>query len=185
MRLVFTERSTYRRKAEPDVIDGLRECFGDFHLIPEGGSNALAARGCAALGRELRGHADIAAVACGTGGTLAGLAAGLGPGAQAVGFPVLKGGFLEGETERLQTEAFGGRTGLWRLEDRFHFGGYARIPPELEAFADDFAERHGLTVDLVYVAKMLYGLTTLVSEGAFAPGTTIAAVVTGPAVADG
>ncbi|MCM2576103.1 1-aminocyclopropane-1-carboxylate deaminase/D-cysteine desulfhydrase [Streptomyces meridianus] len=185
MRLVFTDRSSYRRKAEPEVIEGLRERFGDFCLVPEGGSNALAVRGCADLGRELRGRADVVAVACGTGGTLAGLAAGLGPEAQAVGFPVLKGGFLGRETERLQTEAFGRRTGNWRLEDRFHCGGYARTSPELEAFAGDFTERHGLAVDLVYVAKMLHGLTTLVTEGAFTPGTTVAAVVTGPVAGAG
>ncbi|MEV6318755.1 pyridoxal-phosphate dependent enzyme [Streptomyces sp. NPDC051776] len=180
MRLTFLDRATYRRKTEPAVLEGLRERFGDFFLIPEGGSNALAARGCARLGRELRGAADTAAVACGTGSTLAGLAAGLCPAQTAIGFPVLRGNFLERETERLQCEAFGARIGRWRLDERFHCGGYGRTSPELLAFAKDFEARHGMRVEQLYVAKMLLGLTTLAGEGAFAPGTTVAAVVTGP-----
>ena len=51
--------------------------------------------------------------------------------------------------------------------------------PELDAFAADFEARHGLPVERVYVAKMLYGLTALADEGAFPPGTTVAAVITG------
>nr|WP_202447592.1 pyridoxal-phosphate dependent enzyme [Streptomyces sp. SID5468] len=180
MRLHFVDRASYRRKTEPAFVDELRARFGDFLALPEGGSNALAATGCLELGRELRGHADVVAVACGTGGTLAGLAAGLGPDARAIGFPVLKGGgFLADEVTRLQHEAFGGPRGAWTLDTRFHGGGYARTTPRLTAFAEEFAARHGLLPEPVYVAKMLYGVFTLAAEGAFAPGTRIAAVVTG------
>ena len=147
--------------------------------MPEGGSNSLAVHGCTALGEELRGLADVVAVACGTGGTLAGLAAGLGPGQRAVGVPVLKGGFLGEAVEELQRAAFGGARGAWTLDDRFHFGGYARVPAELDAFARDFEERHGVEVERVYVAKLLYALLELTREGAFASGTRVAAVVTG------
>ncbi|MFF7699658.1 1-aminocyclopropane-1-carboxylate deaminase/D-cysteine desulfhydrase [Streptomyces lydicus] len=182
MRLHFLDRARYRRKTDPDVLAALHDRFGAFRLIPEGGSNSLAAQGCAELGRELRGVADTAAVACGTGGTLAGLAAGLGPDGQALGIPVLKGGrphFLQGTVEELQRAAFGGPRGTWRLDDRFHCGGYARRTPELDAFADAFEQRHGLALERIYVAKLLYGLTTLAGEGAFPPGSTVAAVVTG------
>ncbi|MEV7950413.1 pyridoxal-phosphate dependent enzyme [Streptomyces rubiginosohelvolus] len=179
MRLHFVDRTTYRAKASPEVLAGLLSRFGDVKVIPEGGSNALAAQGCTALGRELAGEADVAAVACGTGGTLAGLAAGLDPGQRALGVPVVGGGFLAGEVARLQREAFGGPAGDWALEERFAFGGYARTTPELDAFADGFEDRHGLPVERVYVAKLLFALTALTDEGAFAPGTRVAAVITG------
>ncbi len=182
MRLHFIDRARYRRRADPEVLAELRDRFGAFRLIPEGGSNALAAQGCTELGQELRGAADTVAVACGTGGTLAGLAAGLGPGQRALGFPVLKGGrphFLQEAVEELQRAAFGGPRGDWRLEDRFHCGGYARRTPELDAFAAAFEDRHGLPLERIYVAKLLHGLTTLAEEGAFAPGSTVAAVITG------
>ncbi|MER6911619.1 pyridoxal-phosphate dependent enzyme [Streptomyces sp. NPDC000594] len=190
MRLVFTDRGTYRRKDEPEVLAALvarAAPDGDPYVIPEGGSNAPAALGCAGLGRETgddlaregaTGPA-VVGVACGTGGTLAGLAAGVPPGVRTIGFPVLRGGFLADRVLLLQREAFGGRRGDWSTEDRFHAGGYARTTPGLTGFADEFETRHGIPLERIYVAKMLQGLTTLAEEGAFAPGTTVVAVVTG------
>ncbi|EST32731.1 1-aminocyclopropane-1-carboxylate deaminase/D-cysteine desulfhydrase [Streptomyces roseochromogenus] len=181
MRLHFVDRSTYRRKTEPETLAAILRAAGaeEAYVVPEGGSNGAAVQGCRALGEELRGHADVVAVACGTGGTLAGLAAGLTAGQRALGVPVLRGGFLERDIQALQERAFGGRTGSWSLDERFHFGGYARTTPELHGFAQDFEDRHGLPVERLYVAKLLYGLVALADEGAFPRGTTIAAVVTG------
>jgi 1-aminocyclopropane-1-carboxylate deaminase len=181
MRLHFVDRSTYRRKKDPATLARVLRAADaeDAYVVPEGGSNALAVRGCQALGEELRGRADVVAVACGTGGTLAGLAAGVAPEQRVLGIPVLKGGFLGDEIRDLQERAFGGPRGDWWLDERFHFGGYARTTPELHAFAEEFEERHGMGVERLYVAKMLYGLVALVDEGAFAPGTVVAAVITG------
>ncbi|MEV8594776.1 pyridoxal-phosphate dependent enzyme [Streptomyces sp. NPDC052012] len=181
MRLHFVDRSTYRRKSDPDTLAAVLRAAGaeDAYVVPEGGSDARAVRGCRALGEELAGVADVAAVACGTGGTLAGMAAGLGPRARALGIPVLKGGFLQTDVHALQTAAFGGPRGDWSLDDRFHFGGYARTTPELDAFAEDFEHRHGVPVERLYVAKLLYALVSLAAEHAFPRGSTVAAVITG------
>ncbi len=181
MRLHFVDRSTYRRKTEPETLAGVLRTADatEAYVVPEGGSNSLAVRGCRALGEELRGRADVVAVACGTGGTLAGLAAGLAPEQRVLGIPVLKGDFLSEDIAALQSEAFGDRRGTWNLDTRFHFGGYARTTTELDAFAEDFESRHALPVERLYVAKLLYGLVTLTEEGAFPPGTRLAAVITG------
>ncbi|MFD3548586.1 1-aminocyclopropane-1-carboxylate deaminase/D-cysteine desulfhydrase [Streptomyces sp. NPDC058655] len=181
MRFHFASRADYRRKAEPRTLARLLEAAGaeDAYVVPEGGSNALALHGCAELGRELRGAADVVAVACGTGGTLAGLAAGLATGQRALGVPVLAGGFLDAEIRSLQARAFGAPVGDWTLAEDFHHGGYARVPAALDAFAADFEDRHGLPVERIYVAKLLWALTELTAAGAFPPGTALAAVVTG------
>lgn len=187
MRLHFVDRSTYRRKTEPETLASVLRAVDavDAYVVPEGGSNSLAVRGCRALGEELRARADadvrvdVVALACGTGGTLAGLAAGLAPDQRALGIPVLKGGFLTADIEALQQHTWGGRRGRWSLDDRFHFGGYARVSAELDAFAEDFEDRHGLPVERLYVAKLLYGLVALAGEGAFPRGSTVAAIVTG------
>ncbi|MFD9729033.1 1-aminocyclopropane-1-carboxylate deaminase/D-cysteine desulfhydrase [Streptomyces sp. NPDC059072] len=181
MRLHFVTRSEYRRKAEPEVLARLVNGAGaeGAYVVPEGGSNALALHGCAELGRELRGAADVVAVACGTGGTLAGLAAGLAPGQRALGVPVLAGGFLGAEIRSLQAAAFGGRAGEWSLAEGYDHGGYARVPAPLEAFAADFEHRHALPVERIYVAKLLWALTDLTTSGAFPHGSTVAAVITG------
>ncbi|MEU9300671.1 pyridoxal-phosphate dependent enzyme [Streptomyces sp. NPDC048269] len=181
MRLHFVSRADYRRKAEPRTLDRLLDGAGAqaAYVVPEGGSNGLALAGCAELGRELRGRADVVAVACGTGGTLAGLAAGLEPGQRALGVPVLAGGFLQAEIRSLQHQAFDGPAGDWTLAEGFHHGGYARVPAALDAFAADFESRHGLPVERIYVAKLLWALAELTACGAFPRGTVLAAVVTG------
>ncbi|MFJ7202317.1 1-aminocyclopropane-1-carboxylate deaminase/D-cysteine desulfhydrase [Streptomyces sp. NPDC098789] len=181
MRLHFVARSAYRRKAEPRVLAGLLADAGaaGAYVVPEGGSNALALAGCAELGGELRGLTDVAAVACGTGGTLAGLAAGLGAGQRALGVPVLRGGFLAAEIRSLQAAAYGGPRGVWSLAEDYHHGGYAKVPAELADFAADFEGRHGVPVERVYVAKLLWALTHLLPGGTFPPTTRLTAVITG------
>ncbi|MFD7559883.1 1-aminocyclopropane-1-carboxylate deaminase/D-cysteine desulfhydrase [Streptomyces sp. NPDC059835] len=181
MRLHFVTRSEYRLKAEPEVSARLVAEAGasGAYVVPEGGSNALALHGCAELGRELRGAADVVAVACGTGGTLAGLAAGLDPEQRALGVPVLAGGFLGAEIRSLQAAAFGGPAGDWSLAEGHDHGGYARVPSALESFAADFEHRHGLPVERIYVAKLLWALTTLTNSAAVPPGRTVAAIITG------
>jgi 1-aminocyclopropane-1-carboxylate deaminase len=181
MHLAYLDRQTYRRKTDRDVLDRLRKEFGDFYLVPEGGSNVLAVRGCTELVEEITEGFDVICCAVGTGGTLAGLAAGLAPHQRAIGFSSLKGGdFLTDDVAALQRDALGEVTGNWGIETGYHFGGYAKSKPELVAFIDDFEARHGLRLDRVYVAKMMYGLYDLVAQGRFLRGTRVVAVITGP-----
>jgi 1-aminocyclopropane-1-carboxylate deaminase len=106
MRLAYLDRAAYREKMSPEVIAMLCRRFGEFYLLPEGGSNADALRGCAEIPGEIDHRFDLVCCPCGTGGTLAGLAQGLGPGQRALGFSVLKGGeFLGREVSGLQREA--------------------------------------------------------------------------------
>lgn len=187
MVLTYLDRTTYRRKTEPDVLAELRRQFGPCYVLPEGGSNGLAVRGCAELPAEITVDFDVITCACGTGGTLAGIAAGLrGRQRRALGFAVLNGaGFLADEVRRLQREAYGtsydtsydAATDNWRVDHDFAFGGYAKRTAELDIFIADFARRHDIALDWVYEAKMMYGLFTRIAEGAFPPGTTIVAVL--------
>ncbi len=181
MRLSYLNREEYRRKADPEVIESLGHSFGSFYLLPEGGSNELAVRGCAEIPAEIHVDFDVICCPCGTGGTLAGIAAGLRPGQRAVGFSALKGaGFLDEEVTGLQQRAFGGRRGDWRIEHRYHFGGFAKKNAELQVFIGDFHARHGLNLEWVYVAKMMHGICALAQAGAFEAGSRVVAVITGP-----
>ncbi|GAA1672188.1 pyridoxal-phosphate dependent enzyme [Nonomuraea maheshkhaliensis] len=179
MTLTYLDRATYRRKHTEEVQSGLRARWGeDVVILPEGGSNAAAVRGCAELPGEIDGDYDVICCPVGTGGTLAGISAGiagcLDAERRALGFAVLKGGgFLREEVARLQREAFGRTWPNWSIELGYHFGGYARTTPALDAFA----ERH--RVERIYVAKMLYGIVDLARRGVLAPGTRVVAVVTG------
>jgi 1-aminocyclopropane-1-carboxylate deaminase len=181
MTLSYVDRDAYRHKMSDDVIEPLRAQFGDFFLVPEGGSNAAAVRGVAELPAEIELSYDVLCSPVGTGGTLAGLAAGTPAGVRVLGFSSLKGGgFLADDVRHLQ-RAYGCVTDNWELQLDYHFGGFARRPDALRDFAFDFEERHGLALELTYVAKMLAGILDMVSAQRFARGTVIVAIITGPA----
>ncbi len=180
MQLSYMDRRAYREKTDPSVIADLREHFGNFYLIPEGGSNALAVKGCKELVGEINVDFDIICCPCGTGGTLAGISAALHEGQRAVGFSALKGGtFLADDVAELQRQSIDTVLDNWSIEIDFHFGGFARRAPQLNEFITLFAQLHGLTLDWVYVAKMMYGIFALTDRGAFKPGKSIVAVITG------
>jgi 1-aminocyclopropane-1-carboxylate deaminase len=180
MQLAYMNRGAYREKADPSVIAGLRANFGNFYLIPEGGSNSLAVKGCKELVDEIDVDFDVICCPCGTGGTLAGISAALHRGQRAVGFSALKGGtFLVEDVAELQRQSISTVLDNWSIETEFHFGGFARRTQQLNDFIELFTQAHGLTLDWVYVAKMMYGIFTLTDRGIFSPGKRIVAVITG------
>jgi 1-aminocyclopropane-1-carboxylate deaminase/D-cysteine desulfhydrase-like pyridoxal-dependent ACC family enzyme len=193
MRLAFVDRTTYRRTLreldDPRTLRRLTDEWGRCLVLPEGGSNAAAARGAAETVTELNGldgpdalgARDVVCCPVGTGGTLAGIAAGLPPGARALGVAVLRGAaYLDGEVTRLHARGWGRHFRNWRIDHSHHGGGYGRIPPELATFAAAFEERHGLAVERRYVAKMLHCVYDLAGGAHLPPGTRVTAVITGP-----
>jgi 1-aminocyclopropane-1-carboxylate deaminase len=174
MTLTYVDRTRYREKSDPRFVERLHQEFGDFHLIPEGGANSHALKGCAELVGEIDIPFDVLCCASGTGATLAGVATALESGRTAIGFSALKNGeFLNDDIRRLQGEP----TTNWSIETGFAFGGFAKSTPELDAFIDDFHARHAITLDRVYEAKMMAGLVTLVERGRFPHGTTLVALI--------
>lgn len=177
MTLSYLDRTRYRQKNDASLIDELRDEFDDFYLIPEGGSNSQALRGCAELPGEIAEPFDAICCASGTGATLAGIATNLKPHQRAIGFSALKGrSFLVDDVRHLQS-TYGHVTENWSIDTEFHFGGFARRNATLDDFIADFARRHGITLDWVYEAKMMYGLYSLIERGFFPSGTTLVAVI--------
>ncbi|MBT2557714.1 1-aminocyclopropane-1-carboxylate deaminase/D-cysteine desulfhydrase [Hymenobacter sp. ISL-91] len=182
MTLHFLDRETYRRKHEPAVLAALLHETGPAYVLPEGGTNSLALPGCAELARELltRTDFDVLAVACGTGGTLAGLLSGLNGQRQALGVAALKGAdFLRADINQLTQQATGRTYTNWELRTDYHGGGYAKLGPELRQFIVDFRQRHGILLDPIYTGKLLRGLFDLAAKGHFRRGSTVLAVHTG------
>lgn len=173
MTLHYVSRREYRDKSGLD----LRARFGDFYLIPEGGANAQGLRGCAELPAEIEMPFDILCCSAGTGVTLAGVATALRHDQRAIGYAALKGaGFLTDEVRRLQA-SYGSPTTNWSVETAFHFGGYAKRTAALDDFVTDFHERHGITLNWVYEAKMMSAVFTRTAERRFPPGTTVIALL--------
>ncbi|MEC3977629.1 1-aminocyclopropane-1-carboxylate deaminase/D-cysteine desulfhydrase [Amycolatopsis sp. H20-H5] len=148
MLLSYLDRTTYRRKSAARVVDRLRAEFGNFYLLPEGGSNTLALRGCAEATQEIDLDFDVICCSCGTGGTLAGIAGPLRKDQRALGFAVLKGAeFLNEDVSGFQVAAWGSATSNWSIETGFHFGGYAKKNGVLEEFISLFSAQHGVLLE--------------------------------------
>jgi 1-aminocyclopropane-1-carboxylate deaminase len=172
MELVYCSRGDYRQKHTPEFLAKLEQRFGRFYLIPEGGSNAAAVQGAAELGRLIPSDADACYLACGTGGTLAGVRLTAPKGCQLQGVPVLKGGdFLHQDLAHLHqvwAEKYAPDAPPplpYTLHTDFHAGGYAKQNAELRAFLAWFAQTHPtVPLEPVYTGKLFWALYTQIKS---------------------
>jgi 1-aminocyclopropane-1-carboxylate deaminase len=181
MQLHYISREDYRKKDDPDFIMGLQKEFGDFYTIPEGGTNALAVKGCAELAAALLEiDFDYLLLPVGTGGTMAGIVCGLNGLKEVIGIPVLKNGdFLYADIGKL-IYGFSGLTyGNWSLLTSYHHGGYAKVTKELLDFVKAMKDRHNLPLDHVYTGKLMWAVMQEVDKGRFPRGATVLALHTG------
>lgn len=180
MELHYISRDKYRLKTDATFLKELREKFGKVYILPEGGTNPLAVKGCAEIVRDISISYSHICCSMGTGGTLAGIVAGLAGEHQAIGFPALKGGeFLQEEVEELVQTYNGQHYSNWQLITDYHFGGYAKVKPELLAFMERFKQQHHIQLEPIYTGKMMYGLFDLIQKGDFPQGSCVVAVHTG------
>lgn len=180
MEINYLERKSYRNKRSGEVINSLRQRFGRFYLIPEGGTNELAVKGCSEIPFKINIEYDYLCCACGTGGTLAGLIAGANRGKKILGFSVLKGGgFLKDDIHSLLEKYTNNTYNNWDINLDYHFGGYAKINKELVQFIDEFKKTQNIPLEPIYTGKMLYGIFDLAKKGFFKRGTIIIAIHTG------
>ncbi len=180
MELCYMDRETYRQKDDPMNIESLRVQIGDFYYIPEGGTNVHAVEGAEEIIEELNVPFDYVCTPCGTGGTLAGLVAGLRGEKQALGFSSLKGDdTLTANVNQLVKAYTGVEFSNFSINFDYHFGGYAKVKPELIQFIKEFKQKHDIQLEPVYTAKMFYGLFDLIKQNYFPKGSSIVALHTG------
>lgn len=136
---------------------------GDY-VLPEGGTNELAVRGCAEA-VPASPQFDHIFLPTATGGTLAGFAAGAAsrqPNALVHGNAVLKpAAFLNQVVER-----FAPRHSNWKIHSNYHHGGFAKSTAELNSFVAEFSISTGIEIEPVYSGKMFYALFDMVAKGA-------------------
>lgn len=173
MEFHFISRSDYREKTSEAFIEDLRKQFGDFFLVPEGGTNEFAVQGCEEILTPQDSEFDAICCAVGTGGTISGLINASEEHQQVLGFPALKGDFLRPEIGRFS------KKNNWDLITNYHFGGYAKVDEKLINFINDFRSRYGIQLDPVYTGKLLYGIFDLARTGYFLENTRILAIHTG------
>lgn len=180
MHLHYIDRTSYRRKNEKSLIDALHNLYGNFYLIPEGGSNVLAVKGCTEILDQINIDFDYIATSCGTGGTMSGLVCGLKGAKNIIGIPVLKGAqFLETAISVFTNEYSNKYFSNWKLNYNFHFGGYAKITKELIIFIDQFEKLNNIKLDPIYNGKLMYGINEMLKNEEFPKESTIITLHTG------
>ena len=180
MELHFISREDYRKKNELELVDQILQRYGNFFLLPEGGSNVLAVKGCAEIISEIEIPYDYICCPVGTGGTMAGLIAGCNNQHHVVGFSVLKGYTDAAKTvEQLVQDFTGKEFSNWTINHDYHFGGYAKKNIELTAFIQQFSMQHQLILNWIYSAKMMFGLYDLIGKGFFPKDSVIIVLHTG------
>ncbi|WP_405608933.1 1-aminocyclopropane-1-carboxylate deaminase/D-cysteine desulfhydrase [Polaribacter sp. Asnod1-A03] len=170
----FVSRETYRNKTSERFINQLKEKFGDFYLVPEGGTNEFAVKGCEEILNEEDFKFDYICCAVGTGGTISGLINASKENQKIIGFTALKGDFLQKEIHK-----FVKKENNWTLETNYHFGGYAKYNNDLISFINTFKENTGVLLDPIYTGKMVFGILDLIKKDAFKQGSKIVAIHTG------
>ncbi|KAF2337736.1 1-aminocyclopropane-1-carboxylate deaminase/D-cysteine desulfhydrase [Flavobacterium ginsenosidimutans] len=173
MQFEFVSREEYRLKSETSYIEKLKEKFGDFYLVPEGGTNELAVKGCEEILTDEDSVFNYVCCAVGTGGTISGLINSSLQNQKILGFPVLKGDFL---TDEIRIFA---KKDNWNLISDYHFGGYGKINLELIEFINSFFEENKVPLDPIYTGKMVFGVIDLISKNYFPPHSKILLIHTG------
>ncbi len=173
MQFKFVSRSVYRKKTENEFIEQLKSEFGDCYILPEGGTNELAVKGCEEILSLEDKEMDYICCPVGTGGTISGIINASAPQQTILGFPALKGEFLQNDISTFVTKD------NWKLVHDYHFGGYGKVTDELVSFVNDFYKQTKIPLDPIYTGKMVYGVYHMLAKGYFKPGSKILLVHTG------
>lgn len=185
MALHYLDRTQYRAKAIPPALAAVLAAQAPHYLIPEGGSNALALKGCEELAHEIQDQCRAAPpthllLACGTGGTMAGLVAGTPAHTQVLGVPVLKGGFMADAVADFLAASYPGRSfPHWLILDGYHRGGYAKSDEALRQFIQHTHAQHGIPTEPVYTGKLFMACHQLLEQHYFPPGSRVLLLHTG------
>ncbi len=163
MQLEFISRADYRDKTDPDFIESLHKTYGDFYLIPEGGDNQLARKGCAELLDELEEDYDMICCEVGSGTMLSALIEhNPSPDTAFTGFVVMKNPQLD---QSINKTLPNNCPTQWQLNHDYHFGGFARTSETLNRFIQHFKTAHKIQLEPVYSGKMLYGIFDMIEQG--------------------
>jgi len=174
MRFEFISRNEYKKKTTKEFIDRLIKSYSDFYLIPEGGTNSFAVKGCEEILKEDDRNYDIVCCAVGTGGTISGLINSATENQRILGFPALKGDFLTKEINKYAI-----RKDNWSLITDYNFGGFGKINLDLVNFINQFFLETNISLDHIYTGKMMCGITDLIKKDFFEKGSKILAIHTG------
>lgn len=174
MQLVFVSHEDYARKYDNDWLAELSVRFNNPMLIPEGGANEYGRKGAKEIAGLIPEQYTHVVVSVGTGSTLCGIVDGLGENVRVSGLAPMKGGkYLQEEISKYTDKR------NFTIYDNWHFGGFGKHTEELVLFMNKFYQENNIPLDMVYTAKMMYGLREQIMDGLYPADARILSVHTG------
>jgi 1-aminocyclopropane-1-carboxylate deaminase len=173
MKFEFVTREAYKMKDSETFISYLKSKYGNCYILPEGGTNELAIKGCKEIITENENDFNYIGCAVGTGGTISGIINASKSSQKILGFPALKGDFLNNEIRKFAKQT------NWNLILDYHFGGYGKINEELITFINSFYKQNKIPLDPVYTSKMTFGILDMIQKSYFPENSKILLIHTG------
>ncbi|HTL80296.1 MAG TPA: 1-aminocyclopropane-1-carboxylate deaminase/D-cysteine desulfhydrase [Bacteroidia bacterium] len=159
MQLHFVSREEYRKRNEEKYHEELKKKFNADIVLPEGGSNELAVKGCMEILSVETDLADVIFCPVGTGATLAGIVLSAKAHQHVIGIPALKGeGYLETEVKNfLGTRRV---SCSWEIDHSFNsvLGSYGEETPRLKEFMDRIWREHHLPLEKIYSGRTFFAM---------------------------
>jgi len=173
MELHCVSRDIYTQKEQAPIVSKLMNKMLGLRIIPEGGTEPLAVKGCLEILESEDHDFDVICSSVGTGGTLAGLVNSSNYNQNLIGFNALN------NTEIVQTIEELTNKNNWFMENGYTFGGYAKIKPNLISFMNDFYQQYKIPLDPIYTGKMVFGIFDLIKKNKWPWGKKILIIHTG------
>ena len=165
---------------ESEVLPQLKGELRSFEFVPMGGGNLLGMKGCVEINEDIPKTTTHILSACGTGSTLAGIIAGANQNQKILGFPAMKNGdFMKDDVTDFLSNYSDESHPSFKIITDYHFGGFAKLKPELVNFINEFNRKQGFALDAIYNGKMMFGLYDLIEKDYFEKGSVITAIHTG------
>lgn len=173
MKIYCVSRAIYDLKEASELVHNLKSFYLNLRIIPEGGTETLAVKGCEEILQKEDEHFDVICSSVGTGGTLAGLINSSISSQVVIGFNALKNPEVENQISQYTEKQ------NWRIEARYTFGGYAKVNDTLISFMNSFYQQYRIPLDPIYTGKLLFGIFDLIKQNKWQWGKKILIIHTG------
>lgn len=173
MKLFCVPREVYRQKEQSFIVQKLRSQQKNLFVLPEGGTNSLAVKGCKEILTVKDQKFEVICCCVGTGGTLSGIVESSRSNQFVLGFNALNNREISQSINKFTQKK------NWSLLTDYTFGGYAKVTPELIEFMNHFYQQYQIPLDPIYTGKMLFGIFDLIKKKQWRWGNNILVIHSG------
>gem|GEM_PF-2491828 len=166
-KVVLLSPEEYKHRENTAFINNLKSQHGHFCLMTEGGTSPSSVKHLSNVFSQMEtSEFDHSIVPVGMGGTIAGLASGMGSKVLVIGISSVKAD--KSLNHRVRTALIDAALHdhcNWGISYDYHFGGFGKAKPELTEFAVGFEQQTGIELNQTYTMKSAFAMIDLMRKG--------------------